>query len=417
MYNHVVFEISGKCNARCRWCVTGRKNRQGIKFGSFISPEKFQEAIIYLKKECIIKKDAYFFIYNWGEPFLHPQFKEIVNILNKENIVYIISTNASKVITFNEPHILKNLRAIVFSMPGFSQRSYNRIHGFNFEFIKKNIHKILSNYYQNGFQGKAEIRYHVYQFNIDEISDLMTFAKENNLGISPTYAGISDLKLFMDYLSGQMQSTQLKDVSQDLLLFYSEDLQMLMPNDYQCPYHDVLLIDETCQVLTCCLVTRDMQNYSIGSLFDLNIEQMEQLKKNQPICKDCLNLSIPFIINNRPYPKMIDEMDFHVPFVEKNRELFIWGTGQMGQAFCENLVQKGYKIKGFVFSKDTEYKKTILDIPVLKEEILFRHANKQNPFVIIANEYIKESIEKLKMNGYSLKDDVYISSIIRRENE
>ena len=415
MYNHVVFEISGKCNAMCKWCVTGRKNRQEKRLGSFISPEIFQKAINYLKNESIIEKDAYFFIYNWGEPFLHPQFREIVNILNKEDIVYIISTNASKVVTFNEPHILKNLRAIVFSMPGFSQRSYDKIHGFNLEFIKQNIQKILSNYYQNGFQGKAEIRYHVYQFNIDEISDLMTFAKENNLGISPTYAGISDLELFMDYLSGRLSPTLLKEVSQDLLLFYSEELQALMPNDYKCPYHDVLLIDEDCQVLTCCLVTRNMQNYSIGSLFDLNIEKMKQLKKNQPICKDCLKLSIPFIINNRPYPKMIDEMDLHLPFVDKNRDIFIWGTGQMGKVFCKNLIQKGYAIKGFVHSKDTEYKTSLFNIPVFKEKKIFQHVNKQIPFVIVANEYIKESIDKLISNGYSLKEDVYTSNVIRRE--
>ncbi|GBF34169.1 glycosyltransferase [Desulfocucumis palustris] len=37
-------------------------------------------------------------LYNWGEPFLHPLFKQIIKFMNSENIKFILSTNASKLV-------------------------------------------------------------------------------------------------------------------------------------------------------------------------------------------------------------------------------------------------------------------------------------------------------------------------------
>ncbi|GBF34170.1 hypothetical protein DCCM_3282 [Desulfocucumis palustris] len=45
------------------------------------------------------------------------------------------------------------MRFIIFSMPGFSQESYDKIHGFNFEKIKDNIIKMSRNFRENGFTG------------------------------------------------------------------------------------------------------------------------------------------------------------------------------------------------------------------------------------------------------------------------
>lgn len=85
----------------------------------------------------IINLNTNICLYNWGEPFLHPKFKEIIYYLSSLNLNIGLSTNASKPIYFEDSNALKNLRHMRFSMPGFSQESYDRMHSFDFEKIKK----------------------------------------------------------------------------------------------------------------------------------------------------------------------------------------------------------------------------------------------------------------------------------------
>jgi hypothetical protein len=67
--------------------------------------------------------------------------------LNDQGLKYSISTNASIPLLFNEGgDSLRNLSNIIISIPGFSQESYNRVHGFRFDRIKKNIVKLIRNY-------------------------------------------------------------------------------------------------------------------------------------------------------------------------------------------------------------------------------------------------------------------------------
>ena len=415
MYNHVVFEISGKCNARCKWCVTGNGNRKGERGGKVLAPDLFEKAVSYLQDNHIIQKDALFFLYNWGEPLLNPHFKKIIAILNRLNIRYVISTNASMLVLFDDPDILRNLHAIVFSMPGFSQSSYDRIHGFSFQKIKNNITAILDNYRHSGFKGKAEIRYHVYQFNIDEIVDAIRFAKKHYLGISPTYAGIGDFDIFMSYRADELSYDMLKELSQDLFLYYMTDISTQMPKEYHCPYHDVLLIDENCSVLTCCMVNKRMEDYSIGNLFELSLAEMKKRKVSQAVCKKCMGLAIPYLINNRPYPSMIGELDAELSRYHGHRPLYIWGTGKMGKTLWTQLKASGVDIEGFIRSDDSEKRDRIEDKKVFSNSIMNRWQKGVNlPHIIIADEHIAPKADRLKRLGYADNQDFSITSLIRR---
>ncbi|MCS4454451.1 hypothetical protein JTT00_04835 [Clostridium botulinum] len=76
---------------------------------------------------------------------------------------FALSTNASKVILLDNNE-LKNLKYITFSMCGFSQKSYDKIHGFNFEQIKRNISEILDNFKKMGL--RVMHMYHIMFINL-----------------------------------------------------------------------------------------------------------------------------------------------------------------------------------------------------------------------------------------------------------
>ncbi len=288
MFKRVFFDICAGCNARCPWCQTGNKTRQGqpLPKGA-IAPEDFARALDYMFSTEMINQKTVVELYNFAEPFLHPQFQEIIKCMAHSGLRFALSTNASCLKTFSEP-VLDRLAYITFSMPGFSQGSYDRIHGFNFETIKSNIVAILKNFRECGFHGHPYISYHVYQFNTEELEDACKFAADNDLGLEAPYALFNDGKWTVSYLDGTMPYEQLRRAGQDLMLHYVNELLAQQPANFVCPQHDILTLNERCEVLLCCGVSKNEGPGILGSLFEMNVEGIQHLKQEHPLCRRCL---------------------------------------------------------------------------------------------------------------------------------
>lgn len=304
MYNSVYFEISGLCNAKCPWCVNGRGNLKPYPSRT-IPTHEFQNAIDYLFKESLIDSNSLINLYNYGEPLLHPYLSEILQILVDNKLKYTISTNASKFIEL-DPTVLKNLERFFISISGFSQNSYNKIHGFDFKKILENIDQWIT---QIGRE-KIQVQYHVYQFNLDEIEAASAYFKQKCVNFFPYFAYFNDYQLSKSYLDHTLPQKMLEAASKELLLYYIEDQISGISDSYVCPQHSILTIDEYCNVLTCCVISKADPNYSIGSLFLLSKHDIEQKKPNQDICIECIQKGISNWVNNANRPKFIQKFDY-----------------------------------------------------------------------------------------------------------
>jgi MoaA/NifB/PqqE/SkfB family radical SAM enzyme len=319
----------------CPWCYTGQRNRNSNNQRGFISSINFKKAIIYMVDNNIMNKSSIINLYNLGEPFLNPYLKEIINILNDYDIKYTLSTNASKVAIFSEKNVLRNLDCITFSMSGFSQSSYDKIHGFNFERIKKNIVDILNNFRACGFKGIAQISYHVYQFNLMEVEDAYKFACQNKLGMCPVYAFLNGQNMFAKYFKSELTYEEMKKASQELVLYYIDDKLKERPENYKCPQFDMLTLDENCNVLTCCGVGQESSDYSIGNLFELSLNEIKKLKLTRGICRECNETGLNYISHNpQPYStkyiykyKVIKQILTNIFDDVVGKNIGIYGTG------------------------------------------------------------------------------------------
>ncbi|MBE6055146.1 MAG: radical SAM protein [Clostridium sartagoforme] len=297
-YKELVFELTGYCNARCKYCATGNINRtkNNCNEKKYINIDKFKEAITYLLHNNIINQNTFIHLYNYGEPFLNPDILEIYKYLEECGFSYGISTNGSVPRYIDKPLKLKGLKALKFSMPGFSQESYNRMHGFNFEIIKKNIINIVKNYRDNGFEGTIILGFHVYQYNLKEIKEAVEFAKQYDMQIELCNAYFASYTMFRDYIKSNLSYDYLKEVGQELILQYLNNGEV---PKFECPHHrDIITIDEECNVLTCCVVDKECNNYYIGNLFKLKVEEIKKMKESQSICEECLDLGIGYYSHN-----------------------------------------------------------------------------------------------------------------------
>ncbi|MDR2412478.1 MAG: radical SAM protein [Holosporales bacterium] len=80
----VEIEISGRCNARCKYCCTGQGRH--VTTVPYMKAEKFAAIMAHLKKIGGFRRGKWgksdsIFLFNWTEPTLNPELDEILSIL------------------------------------------------------------------------------------------------------------------------------------------------------------------------------------------------------------------------------------------------------------------------------------------------------------------------------------------------
>ena len=285
---HLAFDICNVCNAQCYYCQTGFRNRNKIpcnKGAKFIEVSLYEKILRYLKTQGFIEADTKIHLYSWGEPMLHPEFSKIIEISKKENCLVALSTNAAVLPKLSPSFDASGIGFVKFSVCGFSQASYDRIHRFDFERIKANIENIVRTFRQYGFVGEFYIYFHVYQFNLHELQAAYDFAKKLNITCHPVFAVINDWEKLKEYLQNTLPQEYLNNVARDLLT--GVGMGNLKPTD-RCPMAPNLTIDAGGRCILCCLVDEDL-----GDVFEMTPEKWRRLHAESATCRECMQLGIP----------------------------------------------------------------------------------------------------------------------------
>lgn len=167
--NVVTWEITNKCNLRCLHCY----NDAGPQKTKFFSWEEI---------ECIIDKLDRINVgrvsLSGGEPFMHPNFFDIINLLKERGIAWGLFSNG---VIIDEP-IVKTLvdqgiRKIITSIDGSTAESHDFLRGVPGSFEKTiNAIKILKEY-----NVPIEARCALHKKNLTEMPDILELL--HSLGI------------------------------------------------------------------------------------------------------------------------------------------------------------------------------------------------------------------------------------------
>jgi len=287
------------CNANCYWCPSGCNNKS--KTLTFMNCKDFSEKINYMLDNGIINHNTNIELYDWSEPFLNKDFKKIVRFLNESGLRYGVSTNASIRMLFERSDKLDGLHQLIFSMPGFSQASYDRHHGFNFGEILTNIRAILENYRARGFNGRAAINYQVYQHSLEEYEAASNFASSLNIIINPYFASMVDYNVLEKYLDGKLETEILYRASKELFLYFLQDAIKKRNPCWKCPpLNNHITIDVRGMVVRCCITNSNCSDYYFKNILECSLEEIINFKRvaNSDICKRCIQHNIDFIVNS-----------------------------------------------------------------------------------------------------------------------
>ena len=294
-FKKATIEISNICNAKCTWCTTGLKNRNGCKIKpDYMSAASFERGLVYMRDNGIIDNKTELELYNWGEPFLNPEIDDICSIITKYGYSYHLSTNAS-VFRNIKPENLKNLSGFRVSLSGFSKETYSITHALSFSQVMSNIDKFSDMLKNAGKQNLMDISFLVYKFNCHEIYPAKEHFKAKGINLTPRLAYYADYEQFQQFLNGKM-SDKLKNLSEKHIF---EDLwkkrAAQAPSNYACPQQDFLVLSHKWEIVPCCRLTEDD---SVGILFDMSLEEIRKAKNSIIKCKDCISTNQHYIVHS-----------------------------------------------------------------------------------------------------------------------
>jgi len=175
-------EPTTSCNLRCPECPSGLR--------SFTRPTGMLDLALFQKAiDEMAPHLSYLHLYFQGEPYLHPQFLELVSYADSKKIFTATSTNAHYLNSENiEKTVASGLKQLIVSVDGTTQEIYENYRiGGKLEKVTQGIKDLIK--YRNG-QGKyfpqVVLQFLVTGINEHQIPEVEKLAKD---------LGVDDLQL------------------------------------------------------------------------------------------------------------------------------------------------------------------------------------------------------------------------------
>jgi radical SAM protein with 4Fe4S-binding SPASM domain len=203
----ISFEPTTSCNLRCPECPSGL--RSFTRETGMLDPDFFRKTIDELYKDIL-----YLTFYFQGEPFLHPQFAEMVKHASAKKIYTATSTNAHFLNDETAKKIVESgLDRLIISIDGTTQETYEQYR------IGGSLEKVLSGT-KNVVKWKTVLKsktpHLIFQFlvvshNENQVDKLHTLAKE--IGVEEVIfktAQVYDYKNGHDLIPGNEKYSRYK---------------------------------------------------------------------------------------------------------------------------------------------------------------------------------------------------------------
>ncbi len=297
-YGEVFWDISGVCNSNCKYCCNGKNSISGDyhkKMSRIMTPETFSNTLDYLTSKGIIHPEkTVIYLFNWGDPFIHPQFGTMLEIVSSRGYKYNLSTNGS-IVKDIPLSAVQYLQSISFSMPGFSQESYDRIHGFDFNTICNNIKTIVNQIRSISNHVMLTLNYHKYQFNLHEIEASKEFCYNLGMGHFQFFA------YFTGYTMAKMFYEGFEVPKDELILDELEQIRIRKPYGWVCPQYSGLTLDVNANVLQCCATDKMVEGNIIGNVKETDFDTLTNTRMRSEACKLCYEMGHCYVIHNAFY--------------------------------------------------------------------------------------------------------------------
>lgn len=283
-------DIVGICNLRCPSCPNG--NSPGVNHLTKSMPlELFEKIVEKGRSECRMTGVG---LYNWAEPMLHPNIIGFVSTLRKYSVPSYISTNLNYMPKIHEL-VEAEPTLIIISVSGFEQQLYGLGHrGGDVEKVKKNMLELSMALDKSKSSTEILVTFHKYRDNQRDEKKMRDFAVDLGFQFRALNALMFPAEKIIDYAKGLKEFTR-----DDMSVVDRLNVPMDRALDYTrkygnrlCPLlHNQITLNSSGDVALCCAVF-DYSKYTITDYLSSPVDKIQELRKSNPICKDCNDLGL-----------------------------------------------------------------------------------------------------------------------------
>lgn len=273
-------DIVDACNLRCVHCPRGvyYQKSTSTKMGLDV----FKRLLEKITSECKCQKVD---LYNWSEPFLHPELDKFVAVVKNKNIVCGLSSNLS----FNSPArleaVLMHSPSLIVSVSGFTQEVHERYHkGSNLENVKNNL-KFIANLKEKHHL-PLSVRIHCLQFADNQEDQLLWEQYCGDYGFiyhgAPAYCSEVTTPETAARLLYRPGFDRDANGGTKVRVDFSKT-----PILEACPLYNTIPINAHGNVYLCCIYwNRDA--YKIGNYFDTSLHYVQERRLLHRDCSHCI---------------------------------------------------------------------------------------------------------------------------------
>ena len=270
----IFVDVVGHCNLRCTMCPQG--NVEGLKgnrrFG-VMPPHLLATLLQRLAREGLLGE--FVNLYNWGDPILHPQLDELLDIVAAHGRKAIISTNLSVAPTHVDRLLRSSTDLLIISISGMTQEVYQRNHrGGRIDRVLGNARTLAG---AAGQVRQVLLKYLVFDYNRHEIEPAMEFAAAHGLHFGAYRGAVPSAESYLLAQAGTSYFSATRP-------FVGSACAPTSPMR-TCPQESTLVIDHAANLEICCVA---WQNRYGQSALTADLRQYLLTKLQNATCTACL---------------------------------------------------------------------------------------------------------------------------------
>lgn len=278
-------DIVGTCNLRCPTCPVGNMP-MGHRTRGFMALEMFESILGKIADECP-DKNPNIWLFNWGEPLLHPQLPGFIEAANRLGMPTYLSSNLN-IKRGIDALIATNPTDLKISLSGISDETYAQTHERGkIDVVIANMRKIRQSLDRHGVGTHVWVGHHIYRHNQHELESMAGLCRELGFGHHPIPAFFQPLEKLVQIAEGETLQEPVLDLLIEHPADYINRFRDVRDERFDCELRfNQTIINHDGSVALCCSVYSSENQLGVQFL-DLDHESLTERKYAHSFCETC----------------------------------------------------------------------------------------------------------------------------------
>lgn len=287
-------DIVGTCNLRCPSCPVGNRPDSPRPKG-FMPLRTFASIIDKVVEESPVEQPE-IWLFNWGEPLLHPELPAMIELLNRRALSSFLSSNLNVKQAQLDALIAAGPGTIKISLSGFTESSYARTHTRGrIARVRDNMRHLRRLIDHHQAPTRIWVGQHVYRHNLDEVEAVAAICRELDFEHRPIAAFYQPLEKLLDIAEGRMVDEPVLKLMLEHPAEYLPRIAADRDHRYDCELRaNQTVINHDGQVALCCTVYEPENLLGLDFLSSTPAE-IERAKYRHPTCARCYRAGLAYL--------------------------------------------------------------------------------------------------------------------------